>query len=217
MIGTCLPNDIYSAELLRKHGLKSPDKENSTDLTLTIYGFMFFSSILISPLPGYLFKLLQKKTGSELKANAYGLTTLLTFTVVLGSIMSFQMCIKDSLVNAIALVIEFSFFRTFFFIVRSLFLYLYLPQEQFGYLFGLALIPVSLCGAAISPIYSNFILGSSIDGGYGEADFVPVSASFGFICIGCSYMVIYNIFHGKRLVRTEKNKNITSRDETTKL
>ena len=27
----------------------------------------------------------------------------------------------------------------------------------------------------------------------------------------------YNIIHGKRLVRTEKNKNITSRDETTKL
>ena len=128
--------------------------------------------------------------------------------------MSFQMCMKDNLANAISLVIEFSFFRTFFFIVRSLFLYLYLPQEHFGYLFGFALIPVSLCGAAISPIYANFILGEN-GGGYGEADFVPVSACFGFICIGCSYMVIYNIIHGRRLIRKDKHLVKSSRDETT--
>ena len=130
--------------------------------------------------------------------------------------MSFQMCIKNNLANAVALVIEFSFFRTFFFIVRSLFLYLYLPQEHFGYLFGLALIPVSLCGAAISPIYANFVLGPD-GGGYGEANFIPVSASFGFICAGCVYMVIFNVIYGRRLVSKSEKQALTSRDDTTEL
>ena len=49
-------------------------------MTLSIYGFMFFSSIVISPIPGYLFKFLENKTGSELKSNTYGLTVLLSIT-----------------------------------------------------------------------------------------------------------------------------------------
>ena len=100
-----------------------PMEESSYYVTMgiNIFGYMFYASFLISPIPGFLVNRLKAclKTTDE-RAEMHGLSLLLGLAVSLAVILSVQMCIKGSIPNGIAVVIEFSFLRTVFFIMRSL-------------------------------------------------------------------------------------------------
>ena len=150
-----------------------PMEESSYYVTMgiDIFGYMFYASFLISPIPGFLVNRLKGclKTTDE-RAEMHGLSLLLGLAVGLAVILSVQMCIKGSIPNGIAVVIEFSFLRTVFFIMRSLvrklssiriyklfiikkirellklriqLLYTYFPEEHFGMLYAISLIPIS--------------------------------------------------------------------------
>ena len=98
----------------------SEDPEKNVSVCMDVFGFSYYISLFISPLPGFLIAAIKKCTKSD-KANKYGLNCLLLFIVVLSSAISAQMTWNDSPIwNAVLMTIEYSFLRTFFFISRSM-------------------------------------------------------------------------------------------------
>ena len=92
---------------------------NHVDLCMDIFGFMFFASIFISPIPSLMIKWRAAKTGSLTRGKLDGLTFLFVCTTALGAINSVQMCIQASLINCVSFVILYQFMRNFFFVSRS--------------------------------------------------------------------------------------------------
>ena len=115
---------------------------------MNIFGYCFFASFLISPIPGLMmtgvqrifnlprnlaemkvgiFKLLIQRlcqkpcVRSKMNFDIFQSLSVLIFLVVgFATGVSFQMCLKGSVINAVAVVIEFTFLRTFHVITRSL-------------------------------------------------------------------------------------------------
>ena len=101
--------------------LEEEEADENVSINLNIYGLMFYASLIISPIPGAFLSCLRRCFGgSKRKSEVHGLTVLLAFAVILSVVISLQMCLKGSMANAIAVVIEFSFLRTVFFITRSM-------------------------------------------------------------------------------------------------
>ena len=88
-------------------------------MCMDIFGFMFFASVLISPIPSMVIKARTSQTGSIAKGKIDGLTFLFVVTTALGLINSVQMCFQKSLGNCISFVILYQFMRNFFFVSRS--------------------------------------------------------------------------------------------------
>ena len=93
---------------------------------MTIFGFMFFASVLISPIPSMVIKWRTSATGSIAKGKVDGLTFLFAVTTTLGLINSIQMCFtaqssgpSGAMANGVAFVILYQFMRNFFFVSRS--------------------------------------------------------------------------------------------------
>jgi len=76
-------NLIRNFIILRISGLKNfnfeypkqwsfgPEGTNEINLCMTIFGLMFFASLIISPIPGLLIGAISKKTGSDIKAGYF--------------------------------------------------------------------------------------------------------------------------------------------------
>lgn len=93
--------------------------KDDVNLCMDIFGFMFFASVLISPIPSMVIKWRTSATGSIYKGKIDGLTFLFICTTSLGLINSIQMCFQGSLANSIMFVILYQFMRNFFFVSRS--------------------------------------------------------------------------------------------------
>ena len=76
-------NLIRNFIILRISGLKNfnfeypkqwsfgPEGTNEINLCMTIFGLIFFASLIISPIPGLLIGAISKKTGSDIKAGYF--------------------------------------------------------------------------------------------------------------------------------------------------
>lgn len=176
----------------------TPEGKENVNNVMDVFGFMFFSSVLISPIPSILIKYITTKTGSIPKGKVGGLTFLFSITTLLGTCNSIQMCFSGSVVNSMMFVILFQFMRNFFFVSRSVFLYTYFPVQHFSILLGVSLLPIIASTFLISVFY-DVILGEG--GDVYEADWVPVNIGFAVACSLMIYKTFYNIYLGRGLVR----------------
>ena len=98
----------------------SPNQEQYISLCLDVFGYSYYISLLIAPLPGLLIVAIKKCTKSA-KSNGHALNCLLLLVVILSATISTQSTGKDTPVsNAVLMAIEYSFLRTIFFITRSM-------------------------------------------------------------------------------------------------
>lgn len=171
--------------------LPEDEFNDNVSFCLDMFGYSYYISLFISPLPGILISFIQKCTNGP-KANKWGLTSLLGLIVVLSTCISGQMMVKGSpLSNAIIMTIEYSFLRTFFFISRSMYLFEYFPAEHFSALYSLMNVPCGFANFAIDPLYSSLILNGD---DWADADFVSVSFGFMIGCAACGYFIVYSLF-----------------------
>lgn len=184
--------------------LPEDEYDENVSFCLDMFGYSYYISLAISPLPGLIISLI-KKCSPGPKANKYGLTILLGFIVILSTLISGQMMMNDSpLSNAIMMTIEYSFLRTFFFISRSMYLFEYFPAEHFSALYSLMNIPCGFANFAIDPLYSTLILNGS---DLGNANFIPVSFGFMIACAVCGLFIVYSIFLIARMNIEESDDN----------
>ena len=98
----------------------SENQERNVSLCLDVFGYSYYISLLIAPLPGLLIVAVKKLTKSA-KSNAHALNCLLLLVVILSATISTQSTGKDTPIwNAVLMTIEYSFLRTIFFITRSM-------------------------------------------------------------------------------------------------
>ena len=97
------------------------DKDEYVSLCLDVFGYSYFLSLLIAPLPGLMIAGVKKCTKKSAKSNAYALNCLLLLVVILSAIISTQSTGKDTPIwNPVLMTIEYSLLRTTFFITRSM-------------------------------------------------------------------------------------------------
>ena len=151
----------------------SENQERNVSLCLDVFGYSYYISLLIAPLPGLLIVAIQKLTKSA-KSNAHALNCLLLLVVILSATISTQSTGKDTPIwNPVLMTIEYSFLRTVFFITRSMvwlsyihflicffiqYLFEYFPSEHFSALFSLMNIPCGVASFVIDPLFNYFIL-----------------------------------------------------------
>lgn len=96
----------------------SENQERNVSLCLDVFGYSYYISLLIAPLPGLL---IVRKLTKSAKSNAHALNCLLLLVVILSTTISTQSTRKDTPIwNAVLMTIEYSFLRTIFFITRSM-------------------------------------------------------------------------------------------------
>ena len=96
------------------------DKENYISLCLDVFGYSYYVSLLIAPLPGLLVAAI-KRYAQSAESNKHAVNCLLSLVVILSGIISIQTAKKNtSIPNAVLLTIEYSLLRTIFFIARSM-------------------------------------------------------------------------------------------------
>lgn len=171
--------------------LEESEAEEKVSLMMDIYGYSYFISLVIAPFPGLFISLMQKIYKSEKIGSHRALTGLLLFAITLGTIMSIQMCIQGSFINAVFLTLIFSMFRTLFFISKGMFLYAEFPAEHFGILYTVSLVPGAAINYLIDPLF-KLILNGSDD--IADANFVTISIAFAIMCGVSIYMPIYHHF-----------------------
>ena len=98
----------------------SSEQEEFVSQCLNVFGYSYYISLFIAPLPGLLVGAIKKCTKSG-KSNAHALNVLLLLVVLLSAAISTQSTSKGtSMSNAVLMAIEYSFLRTIFFITRSM-------------------------------------------------------------------------------------------------